>query len=201
MNPITLARINAGISKSEFSRKVNLSRTWVLRAEEGCYSNPGSKLVNFTCETLMISKSEFNRRYQGFQKEVRTKSTELLEPIKVEHRVDSADLDDSVKRVLSKTTLETAIKMAPVGFMQTSSENPIEITYMHQVFKKWRMGYFNAVIAFSRALCVHPSSVEQYESGSYDSMPVLLMDALKEVKLLDESFDPYSKWCYVYAEG
>lgn len=190
MNPITAARVDAGISKSEFSKQTGLSRTWILRAEEGCYSNPGSKLLEFSCNQLEISHSEFFRRYRAFQTNQRKRAAENLEPIQIVNRVKAITINHGPDR--------------PVGSFPTKNSeddlenNRFEKIWFNDVFKEWRENSFQNTMNFSKALCVHPSSVDNYEKGNYDAMPVLIEDALNEVKLLDSTFDPRLKWCYVY---
>lgn len=213
MNPITEARIDAGISKNSFSHKINLSRTWILRAEEGCYSNPGPKLIEFTMKQLGITRNEFKRRYAYFQQEVRKTTAQTLDPIQVMNRVEAEQLKRSLpgQRLAFAETLEFTFKRGPktgpVGSFPVNNSvddlvinNPnIVKRYMHEVFKEWRETYFNSTISFARSMCVHPESVNTYEKGLYDAMPYLIEDALKEVKLMDDSFDPRTKWVYVHA--
>lgn len=192
MNPITVARGNAGVSKSEFSKRMGLSRTWILRAEEGCYANPGTKLVEFSCYNLDISHSEFFRRYRTFQANQRKRSAEHLEPIQIVNRV----------KALSPTPGPVNPDDCPVGsFPIINSEDDLEnykAIYMNEIFKEWRVDSFQNTVNFAKALCVHPSSVDNYERGNYDAMPILIEEALNSVKLIDKTFDPRLKWCYVY---
>jgi transcriptional regulator with XRE-family HTH domain len=185
MNPITEARMSAALSKQEFSRRLRLSRTFILRAEEGCYSNPGSKLIQFSTNELKISIGEFNRRYAKFQRDTRIRRTENIEPLQI------------VNQVVART---------PVGLVRGIYEVDLEINsddiktvQLNEEFKKWRESYWTSYVGFCQALCVHPASVENYEEGRYDFMPRLIVDALSEVSLLDSSFNPDLKWVYVYA--
>jgi ribosome-binding protein aMBF1 (putative translation factor) len=181
MNPITYARTTAGLSKHQLSAKMRLSRTFILRAEEGCYTNPGTKLIDFTCSTLQISRGEFRRQYRHFQSEQRKRAAETLEPLQVPNRVKS--------------------ELTPVGPV-INSEDDLEhfkTVYFHKVFKSWREDYWASRNNAASALCLHPASIENYEEGAYKQMPELIKEALQEVKLLDESFDPNAEWCYVYS--
>lgn len=184
MNPITFARIDAGYSKLEFARVMRLSRTFILRAEDGCFRNPGAKLTNFSCKQMGISITEFKKLLNQFQKDKRAKSAEDIEPIQIVNRVKSADL--------------TPVGLLSVDISEVDLENSkIKTIYMHQAFKNWREGYWNSVTNFSSSMCVHPASASTYEDGGYEVMPILIQDALNEVHLLDKTFDPNIKWCYV----
>lgn len=192
MNPITEARLSAALSKQEFSRRLKLSRTFILRAEEGCYSNPGQKLIEFSTNELKISTSEFKRRYYRFQRETRIRKTENIEPLQI------------VNQVRQKQTIISTD--APVEHIQGIYEvdldlnsEDIKIVKLHNVFRQWREGYWTSYVGFCQALCVHPASVENYENGSYDFMPRLMVDALNDVSLIDSSFNPDLRWVYVYA--
>lgn len=182
MNPITYARTSAGLSKHQLSAKVRQSRTFILRAEEGCYTNPGTKLIDFTCETLQISRSEFRRQYRAFQSEQRKRTAETLEPLQVPNRIKSKQYSP----------------VGPVEYNVAEFDQPfIKVAYFHKVFKSWREDYWGSRNNAAVALCIHPASIENYEEGNYKKMPELIKEALEEVNLIDESFDPYSEWCYV----
>lgn len=162
MNPITLARIDAGFSKTALAKKLRLSKTFIIRSEQACYSNPGSKLIEFSTNQLMIGRITFFKQYNSFQEEVRKKSAQDVQPLQVVNRIVA--LDQST---------------GPVGYVKT-----------HEVFKQWREDYWRSIVGFSVAMCVHPQSVESYERGLYDQMPVLIQDALRSVNLIDDSFNP-----------
>lgn len=180
MNPITAARVSAGLSKQKFSQTLHLSRTFILRAEEGCYSNPGSTIVNFSTKTLGISKAEFMRQYTRFQSFTRKRAIEAIagiEPLAIENLTNFSTLPPVEKIKSSENDLEISSK-------------DIDKVYTHRVFKQWREGYWSTYVQFAKALCVHPASVENYENGDYKSMPELMIDALDEVNLFDSSFNP-----------
>lgn len=59
----------------------------------------------------------------------------------------------------------------------------------HVIFSRWRAGYWPTIIAFCKDMCVHPSSVENYEEGITPVMPVQLVDAMREAKLLDPNWE------------
>lgn len=194
MNPITAARVSAGLSKMEFGRRLKLSRTFILRAEEGCYSNPGSKLIEFSTKTLGISNTEFKRQYTRFQSFTRKQAIlklHNLEPLSIQNRASWDDLK-SISPVGEVTNSEVDLELI------SDDVNRVKV---HSLFKKWRENYWGTYIGFSKALCVHPASVENYENGNYDSMPELMIDALNEVGLIDSSFDPRLEFVYVYGEA
>lgn len=207
MNPITQARIDASLSKSEFPRKMGLSRTFVQRAEAGCYSNPGVKLINFTCEQLSISLKEFKKLYEDFQHDTRNRTAELLEPLSIPERVRADDFDDPNVTLWFKEGYEIIelSKPGPINFSSPveplSKLREVKKVKANEIFREWRMSYFNATLSFAQAFCVHLTSLQEYEKGTYKKMPTLIENALNEVGLIDKSFITVSEWCYVYAES
>lgn len=166
MNPITSARIEAGLSKNALSRKLRLSKTFIIRAEQACYMNPGTRLVDFSTNQLNISKNLFFKRYNLFVDETRKRNSDGIEPIKINRA-------EKIKQT----------RMINLG-------RPVKTLLSHEIFKEWREEHWHSIVNFSAALCVHPQSVESYEKGGYDSMPVLIQDALYSVGLIDSSFSP-----------
>lgn len=77
----------------------------------------------------------------------------------------------------------TAQNLAPVMLARKGSKEP-----GHVIFARWRAGYWPTVIAFCKDMCVHPASVENYEEGITPLMPALVMDAMRETKLLDPNW-------------
>lgn len=77
----------------------------------------------------------------------------------------------------------TAQNLAPTLLARKGSLEP-----GHVIFARWRAGWWSSQIAFCRDMCVHPQSVENYEEGIVTIMPILIMDALREVKLLDPNW-------------
>jgi hypothetical protein len=188
MNPITAARVSAGLSKQQFSKNLRLSRTFILRAEEGCYSNPGSTLVNFSTNELGISKSEFMRQYTRFQKFTRKRAIDNLPNIELLSIENLAPC-----RALENPNPPDDLE---VNLIEIESKD-IDKLYLHRVFKKWRESYWSTYVGFAKALCVHPASVENYENGAYKFMPELMIDALDEVNLFDSSFNPRLEFVFV----
>ncbi len=194
MNPITAARVSAGLSKQEFARRMRVSRTFILRSEEGCYHRPSSNLIKFSTNTLGISNSEFMRQYTRFQSFTRKKSAENIEPLAITNLVDW--------ETISKAGLFVPGPL-PVGAVSNSvndleiNSSDIEKIELRRIFKKWREGYWNTYVSFCKSLCVHPASVQNYESGDYSVMPDQMITALNDANLMDSSFNPNLKWCYV----
>lgn len=65
----------------------------------------------------------------------------------------------------------------------------------HVIFKRWRESWWPTPLAFCKDLCVHPQSVENYEEGIITLMPNVVMDALREAKMLDPN------WSEHWSEG
>lgn len=168
MNPITYARMSAGLSKSELSKKLDLSRTYLIRAEQGCYVDPGKKLIPWTCRILNTDKDSLLERYKDFQFEKRSSELEYRNP----------------------TPLGNNVIIPPCR-----DQNCSEI-YPHKIFKEWREDYWNTIVGFAGAMCVHPASVEQYENGKLSSMPNQLQDALQSMNLIANQFPVEERWFY-----
>lgn len=181
MNPVTYARMTANLSKLELGRQLQISRTFIIRAEQGCYVDPGKKLIKFSCNRLNVDRADLMERYESFQFQKRTDE--------VSNR--------SLLKLRCPFPVEKSFKNSDQG-VTTDTSGLIEI-YNHEVFKKWREDYYNTIIGFSGSMCVHPSSVEQYENGKLQSMPNQLRDALESMNLIDHSFDPETRWFYAAA--
>lgn len=173
MNPITSARVTAGLSKHQLEKKVGITRTCILRSEEGCYDRAPTKLKDFSVRTLEISNREFERRYQSFRSN---------------HRKDSA-FDKQPLQIINRAAAIMTIQSSPVGLNQVPEVDLVKIK-THLIFKEWREDYYRAILTFCQAFCVHPASVANYEKGQYKSMPDSIVEALTEVNLIDSSFDP-----------
>lgn len=181
LNPVSYARMSAGLTKNALSGKLSLSRTFIIRAEQGCYETPGKKLGLFAASELNISTHVLQERYETFQHEKRIKEVEFRNPEKL-----------GSKLILNGTfdfTLQQAMELPP------SPVEKIEI-YPHEVFLKWREDYWRTILDFAGTMCVHPSSVEQYESGKLNSMPVQIKDALESMNLIASGLDVSSRWFY-----
>lgn len=172
LNPVSYARMSAGLTKTALSNKLSVSRTFIIRAEQGCYETPGNKLGSFTTKTLNIGRETLQERYENFQYEKRTGEVEFRGPL-----------------LLGAEVVLNQADHLP------DSHTPVEI-YPHLIFKKWREAYWNTIIGFSGSMCVHPSSVEQYESGKYKSMPIQLKDALESMNLIAPGFKVNERWFY-----
>lgn len=58
----------------------------------------------------------------------------------------------------------------------------------HEIFERWRSGYWTSPIQFSIAFCVHPDATQKYEEGIQRKMPTQIREALLGVKLIDENW-------------
>jgi hypothetical protein len=206
MNPLTFARMQAGMSKAEFPRKFNISRTYCIRAEQGCYVRPADRLLNFACSTLKMSHSEFMRKYREFQTETRMNSIKARD-------IKPVTINELAEAKLANQMVNPS-SISPVGPFKDDSEkvttnetivwgrshhptNSHRI-YMHEEFRKWRLSYYNSRVEFCAALCLHPTSVEYYEDGKYKSMPDQIEEVMIKHGLIGDLI-PGRVWVYAPA--
>lgn len=169
MNPIRVARNLETLSQGALATKLGLSRPYIVRAEQGCYVRPGTPLEHFVSRTMRIPPQEVMRKYREFQSSQRKFTIE--------------------QRLYGMEKLGAPAEIS-------SEEDTKHIVFPHQLFAKWREGYWATVTQFSVDLCVHPYSVAHYEDGDMYSMPEQLREVLTECNLLDEGFLNDKRWYY-----
>ena len=173
MNPIRIARNMENLSQSALARRLGLSRPFIVRAEQGCYDKPGTPLTHYCARVMKINPTQVLELYHLFQSSQR-------------------------KETLAKHAgIETLA--APVAAPLELDDKDREILFNHQLFQRWREGYWNTVTDFSVAMCVHPYSVAHYEDGDMYGMPKQLFEVLTETGLIDPSFNKDVRWYYAAA--
>lgn len=194
LNPVTFARISANISKTEFPKKLHVSRTYTIRSEQGCYVTPSDRIINFSCSTLKMSKTQFMKQYRTFQDETRlnTIRSRDIKPINITALLTPVgSVDESSEDVTTTNSREQVI--------HGRSHHPTRYgryrVFMHEEFRKWRLEYYNSRIEFCAGLCLHPTSVELYEEGKYKSMPDQIEEVMIKYGLLG-NLVPDRQWLY-----
>lgn len=171
MNIIAVARNVEHLSQAALAKKLGLSRPFVVRAEQACYNEPGQVLTHYVARALKLSPGEVIDNYRMFQSSHRKET--------IENKFGSIE------------------KLGgPVAAPYELDDTDKHIVFSHQLFQKWREGYWNTVTAFSVDMCVHPYSVAHYEDGDMYEMPGQLFNVLKENDLLEPTFLADKRWYY-----
>lgn len=173
-NPIHYSRSLSQLSQAKLARTLQISRSFLIRVEQGCYKTPGSDLTNYAAEVLSSDPPTILNRY------------ELHQRIKRE-------LTISERPELSPITGPVA---APNQFQKFSSETVTTRIFCHDVFREWREDYWDFSIDFCTSMCIHPDTVKKYESGEMLKMPEQLQDVLRECNLIG-NMETDKRWYYV----
>jgi transcriptional regulator with XRE-family HTH domain len=173
MNPVTYARYLAGnISTSALSRRLNVSRQYISRLEQGLYDKPNQQLLDWTVSALNrnrgadkkpVSHAAVEQLYKEWQWQKREscKMNRLVRPVEVtEHQLAR----------------------------QKAKNRGSDIIYYHQIFVDWRSDYWTTTHAFCVDMCLHPSPVVDYEEGHTHTMPNSLKKVMTQLNLLGEGF-------------
>ena len=173
LNPIRIARNMDNFSQVALAKNIGVSRPFVVRAEQGCYVEPGQVLTHYCARRLGISPTAVIEKYKAFQSSQRYET-----------------LNNKFDRI--------EVLAAPVA---VNSNEPVnkDLVFNHQLFSQWRESYWNTVTQFSIDMCVHPYSVSHYEDGDMYGMPSQLINVLTECKLLDPNFNTGVRWYYAAA--
>lgn len=147
-------------SQNRLAKDLALDRSYIIRAEKGLYTLPSDTLIRYASASLGISVSTVIDRYKSYQTSIRENTL-------------SAKFENLIPL---HVTISNPLN--PIGD-PNANETP------GQVFKAWRELYWNTVTNFCNDMCVHPTSVSGFETGSISRMPRQLFDVLNEYDLLD----------------
>lgn len=129
---------------------------------------------------LGVSKQYLSRAehgtYSGINRNLARWTASILE-------LSVREVDRQYSTFQSEKRRRTVQTIAPDMLARKGSLEP-----GHVIFARWRAGWWSTQLAFCKDMCVHPQSVENYEEGIVTIMPLLVMDALREVKLLDPNW-------------
>jgi DNA-binding XRE family transcriptional regulator len=174
VNPIRYARAVEQITTAQLARNLKISRSFVVRIEQGCYRNPGTELARYASHTLDIPVSEIISRYKQFQKHVRQ---------------NTLDNCPELRPISGPVAAEDQNK-------KFSSDAVTTRIFTHDVFSAWREEYWPQSIDFCTSMCVHPASVKKFEAGLMLNMPEQLVEVLQETGLLG-NIEYKQRWYYV----
>jgi predicted transcriptional regulator len=163
MNPISYARNLTDFSTTALAKRLDVSRQYISRLEQGLYDKPNKILLDWTTEALNrslakpVNAEQVEQLYREWQWQKResTKESRVLSPCRV------TDYD----------------KVAQP-----------EIIYYHKIFRQWRRDFFVSPHEFAVELCLHPSPVVDYEDGNTHSMPTGLKSVMNRLNLIGEGF-------------
>lgn len=85
INPITQARSSTIDNTTHLARKLEVSRQYLTRAEQGLYEKPNLKILNWTAETLNKSPEEVLKDYEDWRWHHRrlVKESKSLRPVRI----------------------------------------------------------------------------------------------------------------------
>lgn len=168
MNPISYARYLSAYSTTALAKKLEVSRQYISRLEQGLYDKPNAQVLKWTAEILNknvespLSSSAVEQLYKEWQWQQR----------------ESAKLN-KVVRPLVVTEYD---KISQPAFRESG------LVYYHPIFKQWREGYWVSAHSFCVDMCLHPSPVVDYEEGNTHTMPNQLKKVLTQLQLVGEGF-------------
>lgn len=208
-NPLSVAMAKARIKPIDLAKQLHMSRQYISKAELGCSLNLNGPLARWTHSVLLeefpkLSINDVQAWYHSFQnaKRLHNFQKNLLEMPEFPsdtyaHRnaftteisnYPSSSLSRYQKKLLDHIpqqrvmTLQEAFNNPPVA----SRPNPGKLTQprnTREAFINWRKKYWATTYAFASEMCVSPSNVDNYESGTVKEMPAdlrMFMNWLRE---------------------
>jgi transcriptional regulator with XRE-family HTH domain len=153
-NPLSFALKTTQTKPIDLASQLGLSRQYVSRAEMGCHLNLSVRVVKWIQLSVNqefsggLSYSAIGTWYRLFQTERRTQTR---------NRIGINNLRELLPPVASSIA-------APDEYRAR--------------FKEWRTIYWPTRYAFAKDMCVHPGSVDSFESGKSRKIPHDLMAVL-----------------------
>jgi transcriptional regulator with XRE-family HTH domain len=163
MNPVSYARYLSSYSTTALAKKLEVSRQYVSRLEQGLYDKPNKKLVDWTFQVLSKSNSDLIEHEQ----------------IEILYREWQWSKRESTKANLA---------LRPCSVTEFDRVRQPGIVYYYKIFRQWREGYWISPHAFCVDMCLHPSPVVDYEEGSTHTMPNNLKTVMTRLNLIGEGF-------------
>ena len=168
MNPISHARLLAGVSTTKIARELKVSKQYISRLEQGIYETPNKVVASWAASILRKNSSHsigpetVEALYNKWQWDRRenTKANRGLRPVTVSHY-------DKVSQ---------------------RAQNGSDVIYYHKIFGQWVSSYWDSAHSFCVAMCLHPSPVADYIDGATHSMPKKLAEVLSQLDLIGEGF-------------
>lgn len=171
MNPVSYARYLANISTTALSKRLGVSKQYIVRLEQGLYDKPGKVLLDWTVSTI--------NRNVPVDKHVTSAGVEQLYKEWQWQRRESCKIDRAL-RPLEVTEYDRVIQ-------RSQNQHP-ELFYYHKVFYQWRTAYWSTSHAFCVDMCLHPSPVVDYEEGNTQTMPNNLKKIMGQMGLIGQGF-------------
>lgn len=164
MNPISFARNSSSYSTTALAKKLEVSRQYISRLEQGLYDKPNKVLLEWATETI-------NKSYNN---EIIT--TEAVEQLYREWQVEK------------RQGIKIDKSLRPCSVTEFDLVRQPGVVYYHKIFRQWRNDYWPTTHRFCVDMCLHPSPVVDYEEGTTHSMPNALKGVLQTLGLLGEGF-------------
>jgi transcriptional regulator with XRE-family HTH domain len=169
MNPVSYARYLSSHSTTALAKRLDVSRQYISRLEQGLYDKPNKVLLDWTTSTLnkSLDKPVTNTAVENLYREWQWQKREST-------KVNMSLLPCSV-------TEHDKVR-------QQVENKGATIIYYHRIFRQWRQDYWVSPHAFCVDMCLHPSPVVDYEEGLTHTMPNNLKKVMLELGLIGEGF-------------
>lgn len=176
MNPLKALRESIGLSQENFASATGVSRMFIVRAEQGVYSEPPFVLAEYLLRAAPVGSLDlpthdyiaFCHIYFAWQKAQRLSNYgRLLEPY---------DFPDP-------TNYEPPFGLAPHPFIIWREDSGMD-----------------SQISVAKFFCVHPAVVSKFEKANILAVPHDLRAALLEAGYSTETLDSLDKAYYAYKD-
>lgn len=163
MNPVKSARHISGFSASALAKRLEVSRQYINRIEQGLYDKPNSKILSWSATIFNkstdehISTEDIEKFYKDWQWEQRERVKEDL-------------------------------ALRPCSVTEFDRMRQPDLIYYHKIFRQWRSDYWSSTHAFCVDFCLHPGPVSDYEEGETHTMPSSLKKVMIKLNLIGEGF-------------
>jgi transcriptional regulator with XRE-family HTH domain len=165
MNPISHARYLSTMSTMQLSKRLDVSRQYISRLEQGLYDRPNKELLNWTVSTLNRNLAEDKH----------------VTPVAVEQLYKEWQWQKRQSCKINKSLL-------PCRVSEFDRVEQPDIIYYHKIFARWRSDNWESTHSFCVDMCLHPSPVGDYEDGQTRKMPNSLKDVMMRLGLLGNGF-------------
>jgi hypothetical protein len=149
-NPVTYSLLRTNTRPIDLANQLKLSRQYISRAELGCHLNLSDKLIRWI--VIVVNQMD----------EAEMTSYEVIQWYQQ---------FQAKKRTSTYNRLDLS-GLPPAADIISHSES------FKNAFIKWRRERWETSYLFSKDLCVHPGSVDNYELGKVRKIPNDLMAVL-----------------------
>lgn len=169
VNPLKSIRLSLNLTQDQVSESTGLSKSAILRAEQGVYPNISDALLSFYAQSclqadLTFVPSVLREGYRSFQRLTRLRSGPNP-PVSASNGSRSDRL---------------------IGLME-----PHRFRVTCHPFVEWRESMDLSQIAISKLYCVHPAMVYRFENQPHlcELVPEPLLEALREAGYSESTLD------------